>query len=339
MLDPNQLVQLILKDPITSAPLTLDKFPMWLKSSCKLFRFGKIGEKDVFFIVPNNNLEFDQIINIQQQVQKRLDCVAILVADDLPPSYRSTFVRMGIPYLVKSHSLFAPELGVKISDVNVKSKAPPAEIDVEISPLELKLISGFLCKQRTFLLGWMNLTRLNEFLVTEFYTHSLSKISDSINKLIQRQMLEVKGRGPHREFRFTERENVWKGLREADVTKFFRRFVSEVGHKSPTDILAGETALGYYSSLSQPDYYHIALTSSQMMEYGFDKKSLKSGSLSQPKFLIDVFKEPPSLFYKEVRGHKCVNPIELYLSLKNTNDERVQTALWEMLKLQTGLEI
>ncbi len=310
----------------------MDAFPLWLKTTCELYKFGQYAERDVLFIVPLGNLEFDQVVNIQRQVQKKLGAVvAIVVADDLPKSFRSIFVRMGIPYVVKGQSLFAPELNLKISDFEEKVSRP-SEIDQEISPFELKLLSGFLTG-RVYLLDWMNLTRLSSDLKTEFYCPSLSKMSEGVNRLVRRGFLETRGKGPSREFRFVDKVDVWSSLKKSRVSKFYKRWISEFGHQSAEQILAGETALSAYSSLAAPISWHIALTSEQLEGFSVSPKSTKTGLFEKPKFIVDVFKEPPSLFLEMRNGKKCLNSVELYFSLRNNSDERVQIALEVMLSL------
>ncbi|MFP5492752.1 MAG: hypothetical protein ACLGG0_14710 [Bacteriovoracia bacterium] len=334
----DKIIQLILGNPQASVlPLVMDAFPLWLKSSCRIYKFGEYELKDVFFIVPAEDLEFDQVVNIQKQVQKRLGSFALIVADDLPKKFRPLLARMNIPYLVKGHTLFAPGLGLKISEFKDIERVQMKDMREEVSPFELKLLAGFLVGVN-FLQDWTNVTRVKHELELNFYKPVMSKVADGINGLISNGFIETRGRGPNREFRFHAKQTVWQKLKITTVAKFYKRLIAESGHQDENHILAGETALSFYSTLAPPDIYHIAMTSGGLEKFSFDKKSKKLGTFEQPKFIIDVLKEPPELFCEIKRGNKCLNSIELYFALKNNSDERVQIALEEMLSLH-GLEL
>jgi hypothetical protein len=89
-------------------------------------------------------------------------------------------------------------------------------------------------------------------------------------------------------------------------------------------VLAGESALAEYSDLASPKNPTIAVTIKTYRKL-LEKVSAKE---LQKETYVQVWKEDPKLF--AIKGN--LNPIELYISMRDHADERVQLALKSMLK-------
>ena len=134
------------------------------------------------------------------------------------------------------------------------------------------------------------------------------------------------GSGPARLFQFKDKQIVWDYLlssdrRQVDV-KIIPSYYLDLEREY---ILAGESALGELTSLQGPEKKHLAITN-------FDYNHLKDkgaavGDWGDPIVFFHIMKISPEVF--SVNGN--LNPIEVFLELKNVRDERVQISLREML--------
>jgi hypothetical protein len=91
-------------------------------------------------------------------------------------------------------------------------------------------------------------------------------------------------------------------------------------------LTAGETALAQRSMLTPPKEPVYALWSKRWKELAKTVKTLPIEDEGTCK--IQIWRYDPNLFARENR----VDPFSLYLSLQHEDDERVETALEEMME-------
>ncbi len=116
------------------------------------------------------------------------------------------------------------------------------------------------------------------------------------------------------------RRELWEKAQEHLVSPVQKRIrVSDI---SGSLLYGGISALSHYSNLGENDY----------PTYAIDKKLFKNGSFEQQEFEgpeIEIWKYNPCLLSPD--GH-FVDPLSLYLSLKNDDDPRVEGELHRMLE-------
>lgn len=92
--------------------------------------------------------------------------------------------------------------------------------------------------------------------------------------------------------------------------------------------LAGETALSTVSMLSPPQMQTTACTKKDIppstIDYTNDARWMPATELSN----LQIWKYSPTLF----ATNGMVDPVSLYMSLKDSNDERIQASLEEMME-------
>ncbi len=97
-------------------------------------------------------------------------------------------------------------------------------------------------------------------------------------------------------------------------------------------VRAGESALSKYSELANPKTLTIGISSKNYQQLGF---SSSQKEILNTDIYVQVWKSDPKLF--SVDGN--LNPIELYFSMREHPDERVQSGLQMMLsKLDLEME-
>lgn len=297
--------------------------PIWLKKAIEVYAYPLVQDHKVHLIVPKSNLAFDQFKLVLDQIEKRLNGTAIIVADNINPKYRSLMVRGNIPFIYKDKSIFVPNLGIKLIGIPSIKRVKTRVVSNEINPFELKLISGYLTG--FIVCEGFNLNQLGFILLENGYKCSKSKLSRAINSLANQGFLTVQGRGPNRIVIFNDRQDVWEQLNETKL-KDYSKTVEGYFYVDENLIKSGETALASYSDLSLPEQKHFAVTRDQLAE--IEKIGKPLGDFGRPLFIYDVLREPAELF--SING-ETLNPVELFFLMKRSFDERIQIALDEML--------
>ena len=306
----------------------LSAFPFWIRSASTVHTVQIPGEEAtsqrLTLIHPKAGLSFDQLLNVYRQVEQKTGPYTLLIADDINPKHRPLLVRSGVQFVYRDESIFAPSLAVMFKKLRAyKHKDLKGEIIKRpLHPLSLKLLAAHLTRQLPREIGLQNLLTL---LKKHGAKISLSKLSLVMNELVQFGVTTTLGNGPKKKFVFSEPSAIWTSLNEGTVAPFMKTVALPHFKKSGTDyMLAGESALAEYSDLASPKIPTVAMT----ME-GYRKLATPSAGqdLAQSGAYVQVWKENPKLF--SIKGK--LNPVELYFSMREHTDERVQLALKTML--------
>ena len=297
--------------------------PLWINKSVKIVVLMIHVDQKIALVFPVRKLEFDQIVNIQRQVQKRMNAFVIIVADKQNSKYRSLFVREGVPFIYRDKTIFAPGLGVKFFNTAIlERKDIEHEIREDMAPFEVKLTAGYLTdflKSKTY-----NLDDILMILFDNNCKCSKGKLSNTVGSLLEKGVVTSKGHGPNRTVRFRSKNETWEFLKESHIAKS-HRLIEGYFNIEKKVVLSGETALAYYSNLSDPIVKTVALTNKEFND--FKSSEQQNTDRKIPKIHIEVRKEDPRLF--SIDG--CLNPIEVFLDLRNDQDERIQISLSQMM--------
>lgn len=307
----------------------LNSLPLWIQCGVEIYEMNMGMNEPLYLVVPKKKLEFDQLKNIIAIIEKKLKRIVLLVANDLPSKYRSLFVREGVPFVYKNNSIFAPQIGIKLMNFKEPKLKGSLLKDLSVSPFELKLLAGYLTGHIAN--DKLNLNKLETILAKHGGRYSKSKLSNSVNHLLELDYMDTEGHGPHKVFTFKAKEEVWSRLQKASL-KAFSKSVECYYLVEGDYIFSGESALAHYSNLADPRIKYLAVTNNEFLQMESQGKSYSD--FSRPLVICDIFKEPPGLFANK---GEFINQVELYFLLKSHQDERIQIALEEMLS-QIGLK-
>lgn len=301
------------------------QLPGWLKNAGTLRSYLITGSQTPLVVLFPRKLTFDQLIRVHRLVSKTTKAPVIIAADDLPPKYRSLLARERISYFLKNGAINAPELALVSTQFATKthSRLPKLIETNEVTPLGLKLVAAHLTGQlkTTFKLG-----ELFELLKEEKnYKVSPAKLSAVVTNLAELNFVTVHGAGPRKSFEFLPKEEIWSSVQTFAPPRLFRAMDGYYQPVPGTFVWAGESALSHFSMLGAPGHPILAVNRKAESQA---QAQQTVGDWGRPLFTFQTWHEPPTLFSLK----DCLNPIELYLSLRSESDERVQISLDEMLK-------
>lgn len=309
----------------------LKGLPVWIKESIRLYDFPLEGlGAPLYLVVPKENITLEHLTRIYRQLAEKLNAHIIVVADHMPPKHRPLLVKYRIPFIYKDESIFAPELGLKFG--RLKKFEPTLNFDLEdkreaLTPFALKIAAGLLTNK-------IPQEFTHKFLhkkLSEQTKLSSSKLNPNLNELAANGFLLIHGSGPTKTYAKNEIQRIWEKTLATSFAPFFREVqTSYIPNDRGAYSLAGETALAHYSNLADPRQTTIAMTAGEFRNiyHGKVKGTTPRGDFDKLS-VVQIWKEDPRLFSFD----GVMNPIEVFFSMRNHPDDRVQIALDEMLNI------
>lgn len=315
--------------------ITVNDLPLWILGAIDVHAvsWAEKTTPTIYLAATHGQLTFDQIVFVHKKIAEKLDAPLVLIVDDLPAKFRPLLARSRIPYVYKDQAIFAPELGLRINNIqkHFVSKQKAQQTNIPLTPFSLKIVAGILTN---LIPQEFTLKKLHADLIKQEANVAISKLSIALNELARKEILLVKGAGPRKNYMANPPQDIWQKLKELDKAPLFRSF--ETTHwlfEKKLSCFAGETALAHYSMLADPPLTTIAMTGRHFREAYGPVSNKKPAVESEKPLMIQVWKENPVLFAFD----RYLNPVELYFSLERDPDERVQMSLNEMLN-KVGLK-
>lgn len=253
-----------------------------------------------------------------QRLRELLNAPAIVVLPMVAPGERNQLIQHGVPFLVPNRQLFAPHMGIILTERFDSKQVPEKDL---ASPATQALLIWFLNHypatdtwspfEAAGVLGYTDMTATRA--VRELLKFGLFE-------------LEVRGRAKYLKLVQSRRE-LWemaKPYLRSPVLRtlwtYDRRIFDIVGERR-----AGESALASMTMLNDPQQPVIAITAEVAQQ------AKQGGILFEPWQLPDgiavqVWRCRPDMDAKA----KTVDPLSLWLSLRDSRDNRIQIALEEI---------
>jgi len=242
----------------------------------------------------------------------------VLIARRLEGFVRKRLIEMKVPFIVPHTQLYWPALGLefrKRNQENLSAKGAdtmaPAEQAVVMGIMNGLLPPTFQPKDLERTLGYnlMSMTRAVKIL-------EAAELGKSVKK------------GVNRLFTPIEKHDLWK-----QALPYFKNPVRDIVRLEEQDmhdegkILAGESALARISMLGAPRTPTYAVARDQWRR--LQSKTIPRLTTEEPgTCAVQVWRYDPALFAKD----GAVDVFSLYLSLKDSQDERVAMAMEEAMK-------
>jgi len=304
--------------------------PLWVRGAIDVFELPLQVKPRVrlYLVLPRAEMDFEQLIRIYKQLLEKLHAHILIVADNLPPKHRPLLVKFRIPFIYKDEAIFAPELGLKISNLKALEVEPKLELQNKkegLTPFAIKILAGLLTKQ---IPQEFNLKFLHENLEKKGLKVSLAKLSPTLSELAANGLLLIHGSGPRKAYTNSTVQILWQKILALKLAPYFREMqVNYIPKDRHAYVIAGESALAHYSNLNAPSNTTIAMSVGQFRAVFEQKKeTIPYGDFGNPSS-VQIWKEDPRVF--SIDG--VINPVELFLSMRDHSDERVQMGLDELL--------
>lgn len=316
----------------TISPLAksyLDRLPLFITETYKLHKTMLFNVEIVLAELKSKEaLSIQQTEKQLQQIKNVLQMKVAIVLENVPAYNRKRLIEKGINFIVPNKQLYLPDMLVDLKESFTNPKA--------------KQKTEKLLPSAQFLLIYHIIHRNENWKLEDYPFKELARklnytpmaITNAIDNLKYNDLLEVTGE-KEKFIRFrSNRSELWniahqQNLLVNPVLKTI--FVDE----KPKDIFllqSNASALPEYTDLnpSRQEYFAIEKT----VFYSLQKSNfLANPNEHEGRYALEIWKYNPLTLVGELPNDlPVVDPLSLYLSVKDSRDERVEMALEQIIE-------
>jgi hypothetical protein len=250
-------------------------------------------------------------------LQARQQADLIYVRAQVTAYNRKRLIEQKVPFIVPGNQMYLPMLAIDLREHFRRTR----EESLTFSPsTQVVVLHALLRDAKQVLTPAEMAPRLG---------YSAMTMTRAFDELETANVAEVTVRGRERCLRFIGgRKEIWGNvllfLRSPVSKRLFIRRTKE----AEGAIRAGLTALAHFSMLAPPEYTIYALSREDWKAIRQRHKTIEVPAQDPDASEIEVWWYPPALFAED----GIVDPLSLYLSLKEDRDERTETGLEEMME-------
>lgn len=307
----------------------LDGLPMYVLETFRLYRTNLFSSEIVLAEFKNEvEISIQQTEKLVHVLKNRLNQKVVVVLDNVQAYQRKRLIEKGLNFIVPGKQLYLPELLVSLGEsfVHPKSKQKNKPL---LPSAQFLLIYHIIHKNK----HW-NFTEHSFKEIAEKTGYTPMAITNAIDGLKSHGLVNVEGeRKKGVRFLYT-RPELWNLAQKNSllVNPVLKTVYVDEKPKNVFLLKSNTSALPEYTDLnpSKQDYFAIEKT----IFYGLQKENtLVNLNEIEGEFALEVWKYNP-VDLVGVSENECaiVDPISLYLSLKDSQDERIQMALKQILE-------
>lgn len=304
-----------------------DKLPMFIESlyvlySTELFNQQLIlikykNEED--FSIKQAKIHFEMIRNVKQRK-------VVLVLDKLNSIMRKRLVEKGINFIVPNKQLFLPELLIQLQE-SFSTIKPKGETQKLLPLAQLILLYHFL--HREVMIEQFSFKQL-----AQKFQYTQMAISKAVENLKQLSLITVTGE-KEKSIRFTlARTELWHEIetRNLFVNPVFKSVYVDEIPRNVKLLQSYTSALPEYSDVNPSNQQYFAIE--KALFYQLEKENgFVNINPTEGIYCLEVWKYDPAKLADNMEDSKqAVDPLSLYLCLRNSVDERIEIALEQLLK-------
>ncbi|SCA63614.1 Uncharacterized protein SCG7086_AX_00120 [Chlamydiales bacterium SCGC AG-110-P3] len=246
-------------------------------------------------------------------VQSEWDGCCIYVQEAISPHNRQRLIQHRVPFIAPGNQMYLPDLGIDLREYFQQSKSSKETL----SPATQAVVVYTLCHATTE--GYTASTLIKEL------GYSRMTLIRAFNELEAANIGVIDKRGRERCWSFTGgKRELWNQALPLLSSPVKQRIW--IKGKTPK-IQAGFTALGERSMLNPPSICTYATSTEEWKTW--KEAVVKTLPISEGATAeLEIWHYDPSLF----ADGDIVDPYSLYLSLRDTEDERTEIALEEMIE-------
>ncbi len=293
--------------------------PYFIQDAYDLLTVKLQGHPFTFACIKSDQAPAAQHVDVHtKRLAELLQAPVIVALPEVAPGERKRMIQRGIAFVVPGKQLFAPRLGVILSE---RYAAEPRK-EVELaSPATQALLIWFL-NHHPITDTW------HPFEEAAALGYAGMTATRAVRELLQLGLFELQERGRAKHLKLAgSRRELWEKAKpclRSPVQKTLWTYDRRI--LDVTDVRwAGESALARLTMLNEPRQPVIALPSESA------RQAKQTGVFFEPRKLADaiavqVWRYLPNMLAQE----KTVDPLSLWLSLRNEQDDRILIALDEI---------
>lgn len=303
----------------------MDKLPMFLNELYKLYHL-EIFETEVLLAVPKteDGLSVLQTERHMQQLEGILNKTAVVVLDNIQAYQRKRLIEKRINFIVPGKQMFLPDLLMDFREYELKTRT--AKKMASLLPSAQFLVIYQILGNR---MKWQLENHSFKEIANQL-GYTPMTISNAIDNLKKLGLVDVIG-DKVKSIRFQyDRKALWEKAKNDNL------FVNPVIRTVYTDDLPKDLPLLKSNTAALPSFSN--LNSGRQQYYAIEKDvfyalqkshALKDANPVEGTYALEVWKYKPMNLLSDA---DVIDPLSLYLSVKDSRDERIEMALDQIQK-------
>jgi DNA-binding MarR family transcriptional regulator len=291
--------------------------PQYLRESYSFAKIDVLGRECLLMVDSGEAEQTPAVIGKHLgQVRARCNIEAVYVCQTIASYNRKRLIGQKVPFIIPGNQMYLPMLGIDLRE-HLKRLRQKKTL---FSPSTQLLILHVLWRKEA---GTVTPAEIANRL-----GYSAMTMTRAFDELESAGIGEHSVRGKERHLHFSEAGRpLWEHVLPYLGTPVRRRLYVDASLQKEKGSLAGQSALAFYTMLAEPKVAVLAFPVAEWKVKLREEKIIKLTSPEPGDCEIELWKYPPAQFADNGR----VDRLSLFLSLKDNTDERVQSALDELL--------
>lgn len=307
----------------------MDKLPIYIHETFKLYRTNIFNIEIILAELKNNvNLTIQQTEKQALQIGNLLNRKVVVMLENVQAYNRKRLIEKGINFIVPDKQLYLPDLLIDLRESFIHKKMRQKN-ETLLPSAQLLLIYHIIHRNQHSKLEEQPFKEIARKL-----EYTPMSITNAINSLKYHKLIEVHGE-KEKFIRFKyERHELWNIAHQQNllVNPVIKTVFVDEKPKDLFLLLSNASAMPEYTDLnpSRQEYYAIE----KMAFYTLEKSNaLVNPNFYEGKYALEVWKYNPLPLVDDILNDRAaVDPLSLYLSVKDSNDERIEIALDQILE-------
>ena len=314
---------------VPANPGVLRNFPLYISEnyraySANLFNHG-------FLLIELKNEQAFSIAQIEKHLHMLRDSFnqsVVLLCNDISSITRKRLIEKGINFIVPGKQLYLPEFFIDLRErfQNARSLHKTTKL---LPSAQFLLIYHIIHRYEKW--------KIEEHSFKEIAEHTgytAMAVTKAVENLKQHELIEVSG-AKEKMIRFNlERHELWNVAMQQNllVNPVIRTVYVDERPKDVFLLMSNASALPEYSDMNPSRQLYYAIEKN--IFYGLLKSNLlKNLNEHEGKYCLEIWKYNPEKLVAEMPNERSVvDPLSLYLSLKNSHDERIEMAREQIIE-------
>ena len=287
-----------------------------------------------FFCIKLLNLEIVLMINRNDQdispavVRKHIDMVKteddnkiIYVKKHVTAYNRKRMIEHGLPFIIPGKQMFLPMLAIDLREHFLQKQKPVTSLSPSAQVLALYFIYNKFPFSKEHIsptalakkLGYSKMTMTRA--VREITTVLSSQSDENSSEILREQYIG---------------KNLWEKIKRHMSNPVTKRLYCQISESNPEYLFCagGLTALSQLTQINPPETPVVVFEKSEWKKFVKHNRVIELPDIETGVFEIEIWSYQPGLLTKD----NSIDPLSLYLSLENMNDERIAIELTALLE-------
>ena len=309
----------ILGFPVRIEPLPLQEktgLPFFIKRIYSFYKTNLLGHEIIFLEKRNDEkLTVDQLYKHGKMAEQAFNQPVVFVLPFIEAFNRKRLIKKRVAFVVPNKQLFIPHLLIDLREFRqFNSKRRD-----KLLPAAQCLLFYHLLKE--------NLQSFNFKTIAEKLGYTQMTVTRVAKVLEENKLIVIEGNKGKRINFDKDKKVLWQKALPFLQNPIKKVYFLENLPKTDSVYQSYFSALAYYTNLAEGSKKFFAVSQKDFQRL-VGKKQIQIVSSSEAEFYLEIWKYPPGILAND----RIVDPLSLYLTLKDEEDERIQKALDNLLE-------